>query len=60
MNLTKIKKIINNILIRDKIFLYFYLLTPTIIMFSKFFAEVLILITILFILLNLSKKKKIK
>jgi O-antigen ligase len=59
MNLTKIKKIINNIFIRDKIFLYFYLLIPTIIMFSKFFAEVLILITILFILLNLSKKKQL-
>jgi hypothetical protein len=48
----------NNIFISEKIFLYFYLLIPSIIMFSKFFAETFILILILFILINLFKKKK--
>jgi O-antigen ligase len=58
MNLTKINKIIKDIFISEKIFLYFYLLIPTIIMFSKFFAETIIVILILFILLNLFKKKQ--
>lgn len=58
MNLTKINKIIKDIFISKKIFLYFYLLIPTIIMFSKFLAETFIVILILFILLNLFKKKQ--
>ena len=58
MNLTIFKKIISNTFIPEKIFLYFYLLIPTIIIFSKFFAETFILILIVFILLNLFKKKQ--
>ena len=60
MNLTIFKKIISNTFISEKIFLYSYLLIPTIIIFSKFFAEVFILILIVFILLNLFKKKQFK
>ena len=60
MNLTTFKKIISNIFFSKKIFLYFYLFIPTIIMFSKFLAETFILILIVFILLNLFKKKKFK
>ena len=58
MNLTIIKKIICNIFISEKNFLYFYLLIPTIIIFSKFLAETFILILIVFILLSLFKKKQ--
>ena len=58
MNLKKIKKKINNIFISEKIFFYFYLLIPSIIIFSKFFAETLVLFIVLFTLINLLKKKK--
>jgi O-antigen ligase len=57
MNLTKIMKNKNYTFISENFFLYFYLLIPTVIMFSKFFSETLILILILFILFNLFKKK---
>ena len=61
MNLTKIMKNKNYTFISENFFLYFYLLIPTVIMFSKFFSETLILILILFILFNLFNlfKKKL-
>jgi O-antigen ligase len=48
----------NNIFISERTFLYFYLLIPTTIMFSKFLTETLILITILFTLFNLFKRNE--
>jgi len=58
MNLNYTKKIMNNIFITERTFLYLYLLIPTTIIFSKFLAETLVLITILFTLFNLFKRNE--
>jgi O-antigen ligase len=56
MNLIRIKKKLNNFFFSENIFLYFYLLIPTSVIFSKFLAEIFLLIVVLFTLLNLFKK----